>query len=177
MVHEALVLEILDRFLKCNNVPLTCNVLLNGTRSATSGHRFQFRMLMRVCSSRRFGTLVSKLYFCSGEGFLLSLALRNASTALHMSAEDPGVLRCICIWIRLPGRLWRTWWSWWCWRWAMWDGPVVIRRPRGAVGFARTVAFIPRICTSQTSEHFLLREFVGTSKPCIGVFTVTFAFL
>ena len=46
----------------------------------------------------------------------------------------------------------------------LWDGPVVNRRLRGAFRFARTVAFIPRICTSQTSEHFLLREFVGTSK-------------
>ena len=42
--------------------------------------------------------------------------------------------------------------------------------------FASTVAFIPRISTSQTSEQFLLRQFMGTSKPRNGVFTVTFAF-
>ena len=35
----------------------------------------------------------------------------------------------------------------------------------------------PRIRTSQTRDHFLLRKFVGTSRPRIGVLTVTFAFL
>ena len=29
------------------------------------------------------------------------------------------------------------------------------------------------VCVSQTREHFLLRKFVGTSKPCIGILTVT----
>ena len=41
-------------------------------------------MLMRVCSSWRFGTLVSKRYFGWGEGFLLSLALWNAGAALPL---------------------------------------------------------------------------------------------
>ena len=52
---------------------------------------------------------------------------------------------------------------------------VVIHRLRSAFRFARTDAFIPRISTIQTSEHFFLREFVGTSRPRIGVLTVVFA--
>ena len=39
IVHEAPVLEILDRFLSCNNVLFTCDVLLNGSWFATSGPR------------------------------------------------------------------------------------------------------------------------------------------
>ena len=37
MVREALVLKVLDRFLQCNNVPFTCNVLLNGPWLPSSG--------------------------------------------------------------------------------------------------------------------------------------------
>ena len=62
MVHEALVLEILDRCLQCNNVPFTYDVLLNGTLFAA----FQLGMLIRVCSSKRFGTGV-ETKFCLGE--------------------------------------------------------------------------------------------------------------
>ena len=37
MVHEALVLQILYRFLQCNDVLFSCDVFLNGTWFTTSG--------------------------------------------------------------------------------------------------------------------------------------------
>ena len=39
MVHEVLVLKVLDRFLTCNHVPFTCDVLLNGLWLPSSGSR------------------------------------------------------------------------------------------------------------------------------------------
>ena len=69
MVREALVMKEFDCFLQCDDVPFTCDVLLNCPSFPLRGPGFKLRMPMRLCLSERFGTLLSKLYFGWGERF------------------------------------------------------------------------------------------------------------
>ena len=81
VVREALVLEVLDRFLKGNNVPFACNVLFFGTCFTLSRSRIPAQ---DAETSKRLGTLLSKRFSGLGEKCLLSWASRKIGLALSL---------------------------------------------------------------------------------------------
>ena len=101
------MLKVLDRFLFCSNVPCACNVLLNGLWFLRRGPRCQLRILIRVCSSTRFGTLLSKRYFGWGEKCLLSWASRKMGFGTSF-ARQVSLQRCGTVTTHVAVELFRT---------------------------------------------------------------------
>ena len=60
-VREKLVVNILNRFLQCDDMPLACDLLLGSAFSSTSGSWVPAVELSLFCTGERLGTLLSKL--------------------------------------------------------------------------------------------------------------------
>ena len=73
MTRQVFVLEVLNCVLQSNDVPSPRNVFSMAPSLPRRGPGVQFRMLRRVCSSKRLGTLLLKRYSGLGEQCLLSL--------------------------------------------------------------------------------------------------------
>ena len=81
VVCEGRVLKVLNRFLKSNHVPLTRNVFVNGTVSASSRSRIPAQYA-EACLVEGLGTLLSARCSGFGEESLWSWALRKTGLAL-----------------------------------------------------------------------------------------------
>ena len=89
MVREALVLKALNRFLWRNNVPFACSVLQWPPSLPRRGPGFQLKMLIRVCSSKRLGTQLSKRH--SGLGEMSSVMGTTVKWRFLQSPRDASI--------------------------------------------------------------------------------------
>ena len=90
MVREALVLKALNRLLWRNNVPFARSVLQWPPSLPRRGPGFQLRILIRVCSTERLGTQLTKRY--SGLGEMSSVMGTTVNWRFLQSPRDASII-------------------------------------------------------------------------------------
>ena len=90
MVREALVLKALNRLLWRNNVPFARSVLQWLPSLPRRGPGFQLRILIRVCSTERLGTQLTKRY--SGLGEMSSVMGTTVNWRFLQSPRDAPII-------------------------------------------------------------------------------------